>query len=190
MGRQALSISDKVVWNHSQALFESLKHSQLGFLVQSDDSGACILCALLGWEKAEEETGKYSLSYCAFQLVFQMVFLKKEWGDAQENNKGFSESLSSFSVVLMLKALMGNTLPWCLFFQGGSWECFFFCFMASCVWTLLAEWSGWAENIKPKTSYLTFIRKGLGNPGFKLFFSVVGHKQYAEVVDSLKATFL
>lgn len=109
MGRQALSISDKVVWNHSQALFESLKLFQLGFLVQSDDSGACILCALLGWEKAEEETGKYSLSYCAFQLVFQMVFLKKEWRDERENKEGLSESLSSFSAVLMPKAADGET---------------------------------------------------------------------------------
>lgn len=67
------------------------------------------MCALLGWEKAEEETGKYSLSYCAFQLVFQMVFLKKEWGDEQENKEGLSESLSSFSVVFMLKATDGET---------------------------------------------------------------------------------
>lgn len=81
----------------------------LGFLVQSDDSGACILCALLGWERAEEEPGKYSLSYCAFQCLFHMVFLKKEWRDEQENKGGLSESLPSFSAVLTSKAAVDET---------------------------------------------------------------------------------
>lgn len=67
------------------------------------------MCALLGWGNAEEETGKYSLSYCALQLVFQVVFLKKDWRDEQENEEGLSESPSSFSVVLMPKAADGET---------------------------------------------------------------------------------
>lgn len=69
----------------------------LGFvLVQADVSGSCILYVFLGWGNAEEGTGEDSLSYCAFQLVCQMAFVKKAWGGEQVNKEVLQEVLPVF----------------------------------------------------------------------------------------------